>query len=87
MQRRFIISGKVQGVWFRESTKRKALSLGLTGKALNLEDGCVEVLADGPADELALLEQWLHKGPPLASVNKVKAADAAFEAVDGFTTG
>lgn len=75
----------MQGVWFRESTKRKAEKLGITGRAVNLDDGNVEVLADGPQDTLAVLEQWLQRGPPLARVDKVKAADAAFEVMQGFT--
>jgi acylphosphatase len=69
--RRFTITGRVQGVFFRDSTRRVAESLALVGHAINLSDGSVEVLACGEADALASLEKWLHEGPPQASVTAV----------------
>lgn len=69
---RFVVSGKVQGVWFRASTREQALRLNLQGFARNLEDGGVEVVAQGDEDSLALLESWLWRGPPLAKVNGVE---------------
>ena len=71
--RRFHVAGRVQGVWFRESTRREADRLGLTGYARNLPDGRVEVLACGEADALQQLEAWLHQGPPMAEVRSVHA--------------
>lgn len=68
---RFIVSGKVQGVWFRASTREQALQLGLSGYARNLANGGVQVLAIGDAAALAQLEQWLWQGPPLADVDEV----------------
>jgi acylphosphatase len=53
---RFLVSGLVQGVWFRGSTRDKALSLGLTGYACNMPDGRVEVLACGDNDKLGELQ-------------------------------
>ena len=67
----FTVSGKVQGVWFRASTREQALQLGLVGHARNLDDGCVQVFAVGDADALDQLEQWLWQGPPLAEVTGV----------------
>ena len=67
----FIVSGKVQGVWFRASTRAQAERLGLCGHARNLVDGSVEVLAIGDADAIDALERWLHVGPPLARVDAV----------------
>lgn len=69
--RRWLVSGRVQGVGFRAATRREALALGLCGHARNLPDGRVEVLAGG--DEMALqrLADWLHRGPPLANVDQV----------------
>ena len=58
--RRFVVSGKVQGVFFRASTKQHALSLGLSGYAKNLADGSVEVFAVGELREVSELEQWLR---------------------------
>lgn len=73
---RFLIRGKVQGVWFRASTRDQALRLGLRGCASNLEDGSVEVLAVGGADAIEQLANWLQHGPPLARVELVERCDA-----------
>lgn len=66
---RFLVRGKVQGVWFRASTREVALRLGLRGYARNLADGRVEVLASGDALALESLASWLRQGPPLARVD------------------
>jgi len=66
-----IIEGRVQGVWFRESTRRKALSLGVYGWVRNLPDGTVEVVAEGDEDRVEELVKWCHKGPPAAEVINV----------------
>lgn len=68
---RFIVRGKVQGVWFRAGTREEASKLGLHGYAGNLANGDVEVLAVGDADAIARLQEWLHRGPPLARVETV----------------
>ncbi|MBU6198225.1 MAG: acylphosphatase [Xanthomonadaceae bacterium] len=68
---KFIVRGRVQGVFFRASTRNQAQRLGLTGYAKNLPDGSVEVLACGAAVALDELERWLHAGPPAARVDAV----------------
>jgi acylphosphatase len=75
--KRFLVSGRVQGVCFRASTQQEAERLGICGHALNLADGRVEVLAQGSLPALAELERWLHDGPPLARVSAVTAESAA----------
>ena len=85
--RRFIVSGRVQGVFFRDSTRRVAESLGVTGHALNLPDGNVEVLACGDAESIARLESWLHDGPPLSRVTSVDSSDVETPTPRGFRTG
>lgn len=67
------VSGRVQGVWFRQSTKEKSDGLGLDGWVRNLNDGRVELMALG--DELAVrqLEAWLGQGPELATVAEVES--------------
>lgn len=70
--RRFNVTGRVQGVFFRDSTRRVAQSLGLTGHARNLDDGSVEVLACGAAESLDKLAEWLHEGPRMAAVERVE---------------
>jgi acylphosphatase len=70
--RLFRIEGRVQGVWFRESTRRAAVPLGITGYAKNLANGSVEVLACGEPAALDRLTEWLKQGPPMAQVTKVE---------------
>jgi acylphosphatase len=88
--KRFIVSGRVQGVFFRASTVREANRLGLSGAAKNLPDGTVEVLAAGTKNNLEALEQWLADGPPMARVTEVVAQDAdmaGWSGGDGFCIG
>ena len=66
-----IISGKVQGVYFRASTQQKAKQLNITGHAKNLSDGTVEVIAIGERNNIQKLLSWLHQGPSLAKVDHV----------------
>ncbi|MEP7044329.1 MAG: acylphosphatase [Dokdonella sp.] len=68
---RFLVSGLVQGVFFRASTQTRARQLSLTGFAKNLADGRVEVIASGEAQALARLHAWLQQGPPAAEVAAV----------------
>jgi len=89
---RYLVSGRVQGVFFRVSTAERARSLGLSGRAKNLANGQVEVVAFGGPDKLALLETWLHQGPPAARVDTVTSEviseELAGELVPGrFLTG
>lgn len=72
---RFLVSGKVQGVWFRGSAREQALRLGLRGHARNLADGRVEVLAVGEPVQVEAIERWLWQGPPLAKVENVSRED------------
>lgn len=82
---RWFVSGKVQGVFFRASTREQALRLELRGYARNLHDGRVEVLAAGNPAAIDTLGRWLQHGPPMARVDSVQctSADAA-DAGDGF---
>ena len=84
---RFLVSGKVQGVFFRASARERALDLGLSGRATNLPDGRVEVIADGDPAALDALEAWLQHGPPAARVEAVarSAWDGVVQA--GFVIG
>jgi acylphosphatase len=88
--RRFYVTGRVQGVFFRASTRHQAQQLNLTGHAVNLADGRVEVLAIGSADAVNSLQQWLWQGPPAAEVRDVQAQNVTLESVgthSEFTTG
>ncbi|MDP2324098.1 MAG: acylphosphatase [Gammaproteobacteria bacterium] len=87
---RFVVSGKVQGVFFRASTARVAEQLGIRGFARNLPDGRVEVLALGDAVSLGALAAWLRQGPVLARVTDVAEQDedaARYADMVDFRTG
>ena len=77
--RRYLISGKVQGVFFRHSARIEAQRLGLRGVARNLANGSVEVIAQGEAAALEVLRAWLQHGPPSASVAGVQEATGPAE--------
>jgi acylphosphatase len=83
---RCLISGRVQGVYFRASARDQAQRLGVGGYARNLPDGRVEVLACGPPNALAVFKAWLHRGPAAAEVNVVECEPAPGEPADGFRT-
>lgn len=73
---RCLVSGRVQGVWFRGNTQKQANKLEVTGHARNLEDGRVEVLACGDDAAVDQLVAWLHRGPTLARVDAVDVTAA-----------
>ena len=83
------VSGRVQGVFFRDSTRQVAESLGVRGYAINLADGNVEVLACGAPDALDQLCKWLHEGPRMARVDGVAVVDVDVDVDEpaGFHTG
>ncbi len=83
---RFLVSGLVQGVFFRASTRTRAQELGLHGYAMNLADGRVEVVASGSDDALDQLAAWLRHGPPSARVDGVECEAIAEQAHAGFST-
>lgn len=74
---RFVVSGRVQGVFYRTSAQQTARQLGVTGWVRNCEDGSVELLACGVGAQLAALEQWLWEGPSHAQVAAVTRDEVA----------
>jgi acylphosphatase len=85
--RLFRITGRVQGVFFRDSTRERARQLGLTGSARNMPDGSVEVLACGTGEALEQLGLWLQSGPPMAVVSNVESKDVGQQQCRSFTIG
>lgn len=81
---RCYISGKVQGVWYRASSKEQAEKLGITGWAKNMPDGRVEIFACGESHQLDVFFQWLHQGPSLANVETCTREDLAWHHYEGF---
>ena len=82
--RRFLVTGRVQGVFFRVSTRDVAVQLSLTGYAKNLPDGRVEVVACGQFDAVDKLAAWLREGPRMASVTSVDDEAVEFREFDSF---
>ena len=70
--RRFLVSGRVQGVFYRDSTRRQAKALGISGWVRNLVDGRVEVLACGDERQLDIFSKWLEIGPEYAKVTNIE---------------
>lgn len=79
-----IVKGRVQGVFYRESAKKKALELGLSGTIQNLSDGSVEINTTGNNDQLEKFEKWCKKGPPAASVQELILTDCDYLEFDSF---
>ncbi len=74
--RRLTIRGRVQGVFYRESMRREAATLGVTGWVSNRRDGTVEAVVQGPAEAVEALIRWAHRGPEDARVEAVEIAPA-----------
>ncbi|WEN16378.1 acylphosphatase [Rhodanobacter sp. AS-Z3] len=81
---KFMVSGKVQGVFYRASTREQALALGVCGYAKNRADGSVEVLGSGSEAALDALERWLRRGPPMAAVEAFSREDLPERPLHGF---
>lgn len=69
-----IISGRVQGVYFRAETQRAALRIGVTGWVRNKRDGTVEAEVEGASKDVAALIEWCKRGAPLSKVDRVDVA-------------
>jgi len=87
MCRQFNVCGRVQGVFFRARTREVATRLEIAGSATNMPDGSVDVLACGDAGATDQLFDWLHRGPPMASVASVKEIDCRCINPDRFLIG
>ena len=72
---RLYIRGRVQGVFYRDSTQREAQRMELRGWVRNRSDGSVEAVAQGPPERVAALIDWCHDGPPLAQVAEVAVTE------------
>ena len=84
--RQFVVTGHVQGVYFRASTKQQAEAMGISGYARNLDNGGVEVLAVGSAEAVERLGNWLWKGSLNAQVADVAALAVALEILNPVPT-
>lgn len=78
------VTGKVQGVWFRDSTRKKALELGINGFVCNEPDGSVYLEAEGTLEALEHLKAWCAVGPPKAVVERVETSNGELQNFPGF---
>ena len=79
-----IISGKVQGVFFRQSAREKALELGISGRVSNLPDGTVYIVATGTKPQLDALTAWCKQGPSRANVTGTIVKELPLQHFDQF---
>jgi acylphosphatase len=85
IRRRAIVHGRVQGVFFRDTTRRRANAHGVAGWVSNRSDGAVEAVLEGPPDAVQQLLRFLETGPPHATVDHVDVSDEEPEGLTGFS--
>jgi acylphosphatase len=84
IRRRLVVHGKVQGVFYRDSTRHAARDEGVSGWAANRSDGTVEVVLEGPADAVASVVGYCRTGPSSADVDSVDEHEETPEGLTGF---
>ncbi|GAA1835459.1 acylphosphatase [Luedemannella flava] len=84
IRRRLVVSGEVQGVWFRDTCRRVATGAGVAGWVRNLPDGAVEAVVEGPPDGVAEVVAWARHGPDRATVEDLALFDEQPEGLRGF---
>jgi len=82
--RNVVVSGRVQGVGFRWSTRARALALGVAGRVRNLPNGKVEAHIEGSVAAVDEMMSWLRSGPAGASVTGFEESPASLEGITGF---
>lgn len=87
IRRHLCITGRVQGVFFRDSCRQEAERLGVSGWARNLDDGRVDVVAEGALDLVEALTVWCRTGSDRAVVDDVEIRDEQPEGLTGFSVG
>jgi acylphosphatase len=85
IRKRVLVSGQVQGVFFRDGCRRAAVAGGVSGWVRNLPDGRVEAVFEGDSGAVERLVRWAHTGPRHAQVSDVAVAEEDVEGLDGFT--
>jgi acylphosphatase len=83
--RRVTIHGRVQGVWFRDTTRHEARERGVAGWVRNRSDGAVEAWFEGAPDAVGAVVAWCHEGPPRARVERVDVEEEQPRGLEGFS--
>jgi acylphosphatase len=78
------VKGKVQGVYYRQTTREKARALGINGTVSNLSDGSVKIFATGTKEQLDKLLAWCRQGPPRADVSNIEWKEEELRPFDNF---
>jgi acylphosphatase len=84
VRRKVVVSGRVQGVFFRASCRDEAKSAGVAGWVSNEPDGTVKAVFEGEADAVDQMIAWCHQGPPQADVDDVTVTEEQPEGLQGF---
>jgi acylphosphatase len=84
VRRRVVASGRVQGVWFRETCRREAEALGVTGWVANRRDGKVEAVFEGEPADVDRMVAWAREGPPRGRVDRLDVKDEEPAGAQGF---
>jgi acylphosphatase len=84
MRKRVVAHGRVQGVFFRDSTRQRAQEAGVAGWVTNRSDGAVEAVFEGDEEAVERLVAWMREGPRSAEVERVEVDDEEPEGLDGF---
>jgi acylphosphatase len=85
IRRRVVVHGRVQGVFFRDTSRRMATSRGLGGWVRNAPDGTVEAVFEGSPEAVESMVRWCHEGPRGAVVQRVEVADEEPEGLTEFS--
>lgn len=85
VRRRVVVTGRVQGVFFRDSARREAVARGVAGWVRNRADGSVEAVFEGPPDAVEAMVSWSRRGPQDAWVDAAEVHDEPPEGLDRFT--
>jgi len=84
VRRRLVVHGHVQGVFFRDTTRREAARRGVAGWVTNRADGAVEAVFEGPPEAVAAMVEFCESGPRGADVDRVEVVDEEPEGLNGF---
>jgi acylphosphatase len=84
MRKRVVAHGRVQGVFFRDSMRERAQSIGVTGWVTNRPDGAVEAVLEGNGDSVESMVRWMQEGPRRAEVDRVEVSEEEPEGLEGF---